>query len=88
MLVRSNRTAVARAVRRGLATFAATEPMTLREWAEKHFYLSAESSQVEQRWEAWPFQRGILACIGSDDVHEVDVIKSAGRCVSPRTSVL
>ncbi len=77
MRVESNRTGVARAVRRGLSTFAAIEPMTLREWAEKNFYLSAESSQVEQRWEAWPFQRAILACIGSDDVHEVDVIKSA-----------
>ncbi|KGD95248.1 terminase [Achromobacter sp. RTa] len=77
MLVESNRAAVARALRRGLASFAAPEPMTLREWAERHFYLSAESSYVEQRWEAWPFQRGILACVGSDDVHEVDVIKSA-----------
>lgn len=77
MLVESNRAAVARALRRGLASFAAPEPMTLREWAERNFYLSAESSYVEQRWEAWPFQRGILACVGSDDVHEVDVIKSA-----------
>jgi len=77
MLVEDNRAAVARALRRGLASFGAPEPMTLREWAERHFYLSAESSYVEQRWEAWPFQRAILGCIGSDDVHEVDVIKSA-----------
>ena len=77
MLVTQNRAAIARALRRGLAGFAAQEPISLREWAESHFYLSAESSYVEQRWEAWPFQRGILACIGSDDVHEVDVIKSA-----------
>lgn len=77
MLVTENRAAIARSLRRGFAVFAAPEPITLREWAEKHFYLSAESSYVEQRWEAWPFQRAILACIGSDDVHEVDVIKSA-----------
>lgn len=77
MQVTENRAAVARSLRRGLASFASPEPMTLRAWAEKHFYLSAESSYVEQRWESWPFQRAILACIGSDDVHEVDFIKSA-----------
>lgn len=77
MLVEDNRAGVARALRRGLASFGAPEPMTLREWAERNFYLSAESSYVEQNWEAWPFQRAILACIGSDDLHEVDVIKSA-----------
>lgn len=77
MRVMENRAAVVRAVRRGLSSFSAPESVTLREWAERHFYLSSESSYVEQRWEAWPFQRAILACIGNDDVHEVDVMKSA-----------
>ncbi len=77
MLVRENRAAIARALRRGLATFGAPMPRSLPEYAEEHFYLSAESSYVEQKWKAWPFQRGILACIGSDDVQEVDVLKSA-----------
>ena len=77
MRVTDNRAAIVRALRRGLSAFSAPEPMTLREWAEKHFYLSAESSYQEQNWRSWPFQRAILACIGSDDVHEVDVIKSA-----------
>lgn len=77
MRVTDNRAAIVRALRRGLSAFSAPEPMSLREWAEKNFYLSAESSQQEQNWRSWPFQRGILACFGSDDVHEVDVIKSA-----------
>lgn len=75
--VTENRAGVARALRRGFAAFAAPEPMSLREWAERHFYLSAESSYVEQRWQAWPFQRAMLACMGSDDIREVDIGKSA-----------
>lgn len=77
MQVRENRAAVARALRRGFSAFAVTEPLSIGAWARRNFYLSAESSYVEQTWEAWPFQRGILACIGSDDIEEVDVIKSA-----------
>lgn len=77
MLVRENRAAIARALRRGFSAFGVSEPMSLVEWSPKHFYLSAESSYVEQKWEAWPFQRAILACIGNDDIQEVDIIKSA-----------
>lgn len=62
---------------RGLSSFGIPEPLRLDEWAEGHFYLSAESSYVEQRWQAWPFQRAILACIGNDDIREVDFMKSA-----------
>src|SRR3546814_16916939 len=61
----------------GLAAFGVPEPMTLTQWAEEHFYLSAESSYVEQKWEAWPFQRAIMACIRNDDIREVDLKKSA-----------
>src|SRR5690554_3984805 len=77
MLVRENRAAIARALRRGFAAFGIAEPVSLLQWAEKHFYLSAESSYVEQTWTAWPFQRAILSCIGDDRIQEVDVIKSA-----------
>lgn len=77
MLVRENRAAIARALRRGFAAFGAAEPMSLVHWAQKNFYLSAESSYIEQEWRAWPFQRAMLACIGNDSVHEVDIIKSA-----------
>lgn len=62
---------------RGMRAFAVPEPMTLDEWAERHFYLSAESSYVEQRWQAWPFQRAIMATMSNDEVREVDLRKSA-----------
>ncbi|AWB32369.1 phage terminase large subunit family protein [Orrella marina] len=77
MEVRDNRAAIARALRRGLAAFAVAEPTPMVNWTQKHFYLSAESSYIEQRWDAWPFQRAIIASIGNDDIFEVDVMKSA-----------
>lgn len=61
----------------GMAAFAVPEPLTLDEWARKHFYLSAESSYVEQGWTPWPFQRAIMACMSNDDIREVDLMKSA-----------
>lgn len=64
-------------LRRGMAAWGVPEPLTLAEWAEKHFYLSAESSYVEQHWKAWPFQRAIMACISNDDIREIDWKKSA-----------
>lgn len=62
---------------RGLAAFGIPHPLSLTEWAERHFYLSAESSYVEQRWSTWPYQRAIMACIGNDDITEIDWQKSA-----------
>lgn len=62
---------------KGMAGFAAPVRMGLPKWAEKNFYLSAESSYVEQNWKPWPFQPAIMACMGSDAVEEVDVDKSA-----------
>lgn len=64
-------------LRKGLAVFGVPEPMSLDEWAARHFYLSAESSYVEQGWRAWPFQRAIMACISNDDIRELVFIKSA-----------
>ncbi|WP_181880884.1 phage terminase large subunit family protein [Crenobacter cavernae] len=55
----------------------APDPLTLSEWAEKHFYLSAESSYVEQKWEAYPFQVALMNAISNDEIREVDFIKSA-----------
>lgn len=68
---------VERRLQRGMAAWGAPEPMTLDEWARKHFYLSAESSYVEQAWTPWPFQRGIMSCISNDDVAAVYLKKSA-----------
>lgn len=62
---------------KGCASFAVPAPITLPIWAEQHFYLSAESSYVEQSWRPWSFQVAILACMGHDDIEEVDVKKSA-----------
>jgi phage terminase large subunit GpA-like protein len=70
-------TAVQRHLASGLSSFAVPEPMSLLDWSIKHFYLSAESSYVEQKWDPWPFQRAILACISNDAIREVDVKKSA-----------
>lgn len=71
------RPAISKRLSRGLKALSVPEPMTLKEWAAENFYLSAESSYVEQRWHAWPFQKAILSCISNDDIKEVDFIKSA-----------
>jgi phage terminase large subunit GpA-like protein len=70
-------TAITRHLGKGLSAFGVPEPLRLDEWAAEHFYLSAESSYVEQKWEAWPFQPAIMACMSNDDIREVDVMKSA-----------
>lgn len=62
---------------RGLAAFGVPTPLSLVGFAEKHFYLSAESSYVEQEFRAWPFQRAILACLGDDSIRELTFKKSA-----------
>ncbi|SDH41282.1 Phage terminase, large subunit GpA [Duganella sp. OV458] len=62
---------------RGLGAFGVPAPMTLEEWARAHFYLSKESSYVEQEWRPWPFQRAIMACISNDDIRFIDFMKSA-----------
>lgn len=69
--------AVERHLKRGMEAFGVPEPMSLEEWARKHFYLSAESSYVEQAWTPWWFQPAIMNCIGNDDIREVDLRKSA-----------
>lgn len=65
------------AIARGLKTLEKPEPLRLSEWADQNFYLSAESSYVEGRWETLPYQRGVMDCISNDDVREVTLIKSA-----------
>lgn len=69
--------AIAQHLSRGVGAFGVPEPMSLDEWARKHFYLSAESSYVEQQWSPWWFQRPIMACISNDDIAEIDWRKSA-----------
>jgi len=71
------KTRAQRALRKGLAVLKAQPPMRLSQWAGEHFYLSAESSYTEGRWQAYPPQIAILDAFGNDDIEEVDVRKSA-----------
>lgn len=68
---------IQRALRSGLAPLRAAPPMRLSQWANEHFYLSAESSYTEGRWRGYPFQNDLLDLIGSDAVREVTLKKSA-----------
>lgn len=71
------RIALGACVARSLRVFRVPAPMRLSVWAERHFYLSVESSYVEGRWSCWPFQRGMMDVIGHDEIHHVTVRKSA-----------
>ena len=71
------RTAIAKAIRFGFSPLVVEPPMSLSRWAEEHFYMSAESSQKQQRWVPFPFQPCILDAMGDDRITEVDVLKSA-----------
>jgi phage terminase large subunit GpA-like protein len=55
----------------------APAPMRLSQWAEEYFYLSAESSYIEQRWRCYPPQRAVMDCMSHDDIRELVVMKSA-----------
>lgn len=68
---------IEKSLKLGMQAFGVPEPLTLDEWAEKHFYLSKESSYVEQKWKAWPFQRAILSWMSNDDIQEINWRKSA-----------
>lgn len=62
---------------KGLESLKTPEPLTGDQWANRHFYLSAESSQGEKRWVSYPFQRVMLCAMGDDDIEEVTLRKSA-----------
>lgn len=69
--------AITKAMRKGFSILKVETPVSLSRWAEEHFYLSAESSQKQQRWVPYPFQPGIMDAMGDDRIFEVDVQKSA-----------
>lgn len=61
-------------------TAAALRPppkLSLSEWADEHFRLSAESAAEPGRWHTLPYQRGILDAITDPAVERVSVMKSA-----------
>jgi len=67
---------IQRAVSAGLKSLERPEPLKLADWAEENFYLSAESSYDEGRWECFGYQRQIMNVISNEDVRGVTVIKS------------
>lgn len=69
--------AVRGAFDRGMGAWRRRDPRTLEQWAREYFYLSAESSYVEQEWTPWPFQRAIMSLMSNDDIREVTLKKSA-----------
>lgn len=71
------RASLRKSVARGLDAMRVPEPLTLSQWAAKHFYLSAESSQKTQKWRAYGYQIGIMDSMSNDDIEEFDHQKSA-----------
>lgn len=51
--------------------------LSLSEWADEHFRLSAESAAEPGKWRTLPYQRGILDAITDPVVQRVSVMKSA-----------
>ena len=66
-----------KSIARALQPMRVQLPMRCSEWAAEHFYLSAESSGVSGKFEAWPFQPAILDCMGSDEIAVLSFLKSA-----------
>lgn len=61
----------------GLEPLKARPIIRMSQWAQDNFYLSAESSQKKQKWEAYPFQIGWLDWMGDRQIEEYNCIKSA-----------
>lgn len=51
--------------------------LSLSEWAERHFVLSAETAAEPGRWRTLPYQREILDAITNPDVTQVTWMKSS-----------
>lgn len=51
--------------------------LSLSEWADQHYYLSAESSAAVGRWKTLPYQKGIMDAFTDPTVTFVSVMKSA-----------
>lgn len=64
-------------VARARAAWRPPPRLSLSEWADAHFYLSAESAATPGRWRTLPYQRGIMDAITDPRVRQVSVMKSA-----------
>lgn len=65
------------AIARALGVLKALPTMRGSQWAAENFYLSAESSYTEGKWQAYPYQNFILDVFCHDDVEEVSLKKAA-----------
>ncbi len=63
--------------RRALRAFKPPPKLTGSEWADREFYLSAESAAEPGRWRTLPYQREPLDCMTDSVTEEVVWIKSA-----------
>ncbi|WP_299947752.1 terminase gpA endonuclease subunit [uncultured Microbulbifer sp.] len=61
----------------GLRVLFRPEPLSMAEWADKHFYMSPESSYVEGQWRSDPYQIPILNMMGNEDIEEFNWEKAA-----------
>jgi phage terminase large subunit GpA-like protein len=71
------RAALRATIVRSLGPLEVPMPMRLSRWAQKFFYLSAESSYVEGHWRSWPFQVGMMDVMAHEQVPQVTIRKSA-----------
>lgn len=78
LITKAQHEACVEAIRQGLQrTLSVKVPLTASQWADKHFYLSPESSGSEGKWECLPYQVGMLDVMGADEPRIVDLKKSA-----------
>ena len=59
------------AFERGLSPLRTEAPLTCSEWAELHYRLPAESSSQSGAFEAFPYQKAILDCMGNDEIRTI-----------------
>lgn len=65
------------AIATGLLSLNIPVPLTVVQWADRHYYLPKESSYTPGQWETLPFQVAIMNSMGSDRIRTVNLIKSA-----------
>ena len=84
--------AAIRAAHKALQPLRAVVPLIGSEWADRYFYLSAESSGTEGRWKCYPYQVAILNWFTSDDIEEINFMKSRRvgytKCLMAATACL
>lgn len=64
-------------IARALVAWKPPTKLTVSQWADAHFYLSAESSAQAGRWKTIPYQREPMDAISDPRVERVTLMKSA-----------